>query len=435
MKKEVFVDKYVNHTPIEVDLEICKNIKKTLIEYEWLMENQQIIGEVRLLSKKQAKNDAKLFFEILEIYYSGYEYYKDKIDNVKSLVLDYLDKCEVKWTNVLLAEKLYNELKNVIIDGHFSILAGDSESRFYKWHRVYVTDLLVEEIDDKYVVIKGNKKIPVGTLVENDNIKEWLLPTLSILTNNKCFLIGKYSDVEIKHIAINDIKLKTHIIKSDLYYSRSSEIEELENLNFLIEHRNYNVFINKSYMRVDDWENTVKEFYDAGVKSKNKKYTIFDVAGNRGGYSGYPENFIKGLNDYANWKTDLAIINNPISHNDLKIKKYDIILGKDNESDLGTYEGKLFVVMNKWTGSSGESAVAFAYSCKNVTFVGAPTAGVGQFGDILIYKLPNSNIILTVPYKVFQEEKIEECIGFIPDYYIDDKNPVNYMKKYIKNIK
>ena len=89
---------------------------------------------------------------------------------------------------------------------------------------------------------------------------------------------------------------------------------------------------------------------------------------------------------------------------------------------------------NKMTASSGEAAIAHAHSCRNVVFVGSASAGVGLFGDIKSYLLTRSKIYISIPYKVFYEGK-EEGKGFLPNYWIDSKNPTKYLEKWLKHNK
>ena len=88
-------------------------------------------------------------------------------------------------------------------------------------------------------------------------------------------------------------------------------------------------------------------------------------------------------------------------------KEYEILYANEYDTSKGTFDGTLFVVTNKMTASSGEAAIAHAYSCRNVVFVGSASAGVGLFGDIKSYLLPRSKIYISIPFKVFFEGKEE----------------------------
>ncbi len=90
--------------------------------------------------------------------------------------------------------------------------------------------------------------------------------------------------------------------------------------------------------------------------------------------------------------------------------------------------------MNKWVASSGEAAIAYAKSCKNVVFIGSASSGMGQYGDCKTYQLINSKIIITLGYKVFQMQ-FDEGKGYIPDYWIDSSNPLKYLQKWLKTNK
>ena len=48
-----------------------------------------------------------------------------------------------------------------------------------------------------------------------------------------------------------------------------------------------------------------------------------------------------------------------------------------------------------------------------------------------LYQLPNSKILFSFGCKVFFHEAFEEGEGFLPDYWIDDENPVKVVERYI----
>ena len=49
----------------------------------------------------------------------------------------------------------------------------------------------------------------------------------------------------------------------------------------------------------ENYNEILKEYYNFGLKSHNKKVVIFDIASNHGGNSRFPQSFIKGLNDHV----------------------------------------------------------------------------------------------------------------------------------------
>ena len=63
--------------------------------------------------------------------------------------------------------------------------------------------------------------------------------------------------------------------------------------------------------------------------------------------------------------------------------------------------------------------------------VGSGTFGCCTFGDCLLYQLPNSGIVFSYGFKVFFHDAFEEGKGFLPDYWIDDEDPVSVARQYI----
>ncbi|MDY2629557.1 MAG: hypothetical protein SOW08_14790 [Lachnospiraceae bacterium] len=83
------------------------------------------------------------------------------------------------------------------------------------------------------------------------------------------------------------------------------------------------------------------------------------------------------------------------------------------------FDGTLHVIINNQVASSGELALVYAKSLPKVIFYGCNTLGIGQFGDLCIYYLPNSNVTLWCPQKVFNTV-ISETEGMKPDFWITE---------------
>ena len=56
--------------------------------------------------------------------------------------------------------------------------------------------------------------------------------------------------------------------------------------------------------------------------------------------------------------------------------------------------------------------------------------GIGRFGDLCIYYLPNTHIVLWCPQKVIDTGILEE-VGFEPDYWMDTEDPISAVKEFI----
>ena len=171
-----------------------------------------------------------------------------------------------------------------------------------------------------------------------------------------------------------------------------------------------------------------------GEKYKNAKNLIWSVLGNTGGDSRFPEKFASALSGYANWEMTYAELFSPLAGDNRESaheKSYEIHSLPENNPDSSKFGGKLWLLQNKEVASSGESAVMYARSVKNSVSVGSATCGCGQFGDILGYHLPNSNILFCMGYKVFNMDGFEEGKGLAPDYWLDSDDPVTALAEYI----
>lgn len=88
------------------------------------------------------------------------------------------------------------------------------------------------------------------------------------------------------------------------------------------------------------------------------------------------------------------------------------------------FRGALHVILNDGAASSAELALAWAAAYPRVTFYGCNSLGIGRFGDLCIYYLPHSQIVLWCPQKVF-DAGIQETIGFEPDFRVDSGDIVS----------
>jgi len=417
------------------------SINYGIFKKEWILNGETVYKDMDFasainlcelvdISIDDAILDVKDLFITLKYCYSGYEYFKQFVNfnDLLDSIINELKQLDINLINTnQLGSIITKHLKKYLNDGHFNFITKDQNFSMHKPYYAYVTSIIVEECDGDYKVIKGNKKLPLGTIISKNLLEDKLLPTLTILSNKLCYLIGVYSNIIIENITIGNIKLNTHILNADRYERNSPDYIYKFN-----EHKTYNLLQSKKYTIYENKEEFLKKFYEFGLKSKKKNVVIFDIAGNRGGWSAFPDEFIKGLNDYSNWKKDIAIIRNDIFGNGKNKKIYEILYGKDYDTSKCSFDGMLYVVINKKTASSGEAAISYARSCRNVIFVGSASAGVGLFGDIKSYLLTRSKIYISMPYKVYFEGQ-EEGKGFLPNYWIDSKNPTKYLEKWLKH--
>ena len=136
--------------------------------------------------------------------------------------------------------------------------------------------------------------------------------------------------------------------------------------------------------------------------------------------------FIKGLNDYAFWKINCAVLNSPsiqqahgTRFEDVERKReWTFYCSEERDLSKGKFNGTLYVLCNDSVISSGEAALNIVRSVRNYVIVGQNSSGVGTFGDTLSYHLPYSDIYMSIPCKLFLGGA-KEGEGLEPDYWVD----------------
>lgn len=401
------------------------------LRIDWDMFDQYRISfdRAKVISKTTAKLDVACFFLLLKYAYSGFEYYSQTADfaKVENQVIEELEKdAELNISVVSLCKIIHRNLSPYINDGHVWLEYADNEFLFLKSYVPYVTDIVVKKISEEFVVIQGEGGLQPGISIQRDDIRGELFRTMIPDCEEECFLIGRYTEKDPANIEIAGQLCKTHILKccnakrlNDKLYSLSEE-------------HKFAIFRNPTYQIYEESFVHERNFAEAGKKCASKDFVIWDLSGNHGGNSVFPESFLRALNDYVCAERDTVILQSPVVGNSTEDKFYRREKASGFDGSNASYRGELFVVMNKETGSSAEDAVSFSRSCRKVTTIGAPSSGVGIFGEVRAYRLPNSGILVGLPYKVFYEDDFEIGKGYIPDYWIDDENPVEYILRCIR---
>lgn len=383
----------------------------------------------KTINTEKAIEDIDQFFFLLEYAYSGYEYYSARydFDKLKSKLLKQLStKFAPTISCIDLCKLLHQALSPVLIDGHVAVAYANFEGGFLQSYNPYVTDVIVEKVSDHYIVIESSNLQLNNAILKSSDIHGDLFPTLVPGHHNKCYLIGLYSLKDPCYIEISGYRCRTHLLRCCHISPRNSDLYQLS------EKSTHAIFTNTSYQIYDDTEEHERNFLQAGRLCAHKKYIIWDLSNNHGGDSKYPEAFLRGLNGYVQCEMDTAILHSPSIGNSDTEKYYEFKEAPALDRTGSNYDGTLYIVMNKQTGSSAENAIAFSQSCKNTVTIGSPSAGVGLFGEVRPYRLINSGIFLLLPYKLFYEDDFEIGKGKFPDYWIDNENPIEYILKYLE---
>jgi hypothetical protein len=77
--------------------------------------------------------------------------------------------------------------------------------------------------------------------------------------------------------------------------------------------------------------------------------------------------------------------------------------------------------------------IGASQSVKNRIIIGENTGGVAQFSDACEFYLPNSKFIAKLPRQFLIIPGLEECVGYLPDYWLDTNEPLEEVMSWLQN--
>jgi hypothetical protein len=84
------------------------------------------------------------------------------------------------------------------------------------------------------------------------------------------------------------------------------------------------------------------------------------------------------------------------------------------------WDGRMLVLVNSGTGSSGESSAWMLHEGLGARLLGSPTAGMIEYGNIVPYVLPESRLVINLPTKRNDYGIAVESVGFPVDAPLPD---------------
>lgn len=183
--------------------------------------------------------------------------------------------------------------------------------------------------------------------------------------------------------------------------------------------------IKKFYYDTEEEKLQLENFAKSGASYKNYPYLIFDLRMNNGGSDAYLWEFLVGLTgeeleppmDFFQKNSDTFV--------ELLKKEY----GEEVELGVETYqsEGKLvstgqkiYVLIDRYVSSSGESAIANLRAIVGTVVLGENSSGCYFSGNCINVYLPNTGLCVyygTGRILYNGTQNIDELGGFAPDVY------------------
>jgi hypothetical protein len=205
----------------------------------------------------------------------------------------------------------------------------------------------------------------------------------------------------------------------------------------------------------------LKSFQDDAPQLRKEPVVVLDLRGNGGGSSSIAENWVRNfsgvnpkspyistelgtrttfigkLNVMATWpdmtssidyKSLVAQLDSGARKrgwSDFRVPQYAVV---PNPNQL------LIVLTDSRICSSGEWFLGVLKQLENVVFVGENSMGCRPFGDLTIYRLPNSGLQVRLTNKLFLEPDLASTqgIGYLPDLWVPASKALPYTLAAIK---
>lgn len=418
-------------------------------------------------NEKQLEENLQYFKEIYTQANAQYEYEKElgfDIDVVVSQVKQkYSEQCNIKEDiNSDILVTCYGEILNKvqkIPNNHFAIYNSNKGYGYKYWLWNY-SDIIFEKRGDKFYCVDAYRtKIKKGAEYTGDveNLFKFRYK------GDELYRYGLFSDnwVYETNISVDNKEYLIHLFQLPSLVHKTSGIGmKTTDKTFYICFNDFTFYeddLNKSSELNKKLNEYLKSFDENEYEN-----IIVDIRGNHGGMerSFYPflqrlaagrdyvkqqkfqkklESIKKGhkryYSDYINQNFLDFMKTNPGSYNEKEKNKLEKSQGfyyEQNNDDFYDFDcnfkGKLIILMNYWTASAAELFITESYIFDNVILLGCNTSGCFDFGGNLEYRLPNSDIFITLPSDSYKEVSFlqnnshwhGDYKGFYPDYWVTD---------------
>lgn len=430
------------------------------------------------ISAAELSEDIEFLKYFIEYGYSGYTYWSNNGVDFYS-AFDSLEALTRSGYQIAVQdfERLMADGFSGIQDGHFTV-KGHETHRFINGTNPYFANVIVElyQSEDGDSILNGQYVVIHSVC---DSVKPGMIYTgpedrlFRILARqgSEQYQLGVFSDEDITEASfpfnidpgsvagpscIDTLKLPLHECnltertddsRVGVYYR--TQVDGIE----MIRVRSFS----------SEYQDTLLDFISVGDTLATTDRFIVDLTGNRGGNSNYPMQFVRSLNEVAQWRMYYAMLCSPATigviasipitedspenwveyvssaQNTLELLKDNPVRNWiiRNESlpprQMGNYNGEAVFLFDRKVASSGEAFIDYSMSIPDAVRVGENSAGIGIFGHPRHYWLPNSHIHLVVPFKLYIAPGFEEGVGYLPDYWLDSAEPIREITAWMNN--
>lgn len=358
-------------------------------------------------TKKQLLEDFDAFVYYFSTSYIGYDNIVNKGFNIEKFISNYRNKIiydEIKTPDDLL-NSIYSELKDYILDAHFSFANNNSVYNFIPQNKITTKT----EFSNKPCIKETSKSIYLSLPIflpdyfamktENSKFFEEVLSKYKTIKNKKNIII----DLRNCEGGLNDYPLlllyslykgENKIIPSNIYSARNLQSELLYN--------------NTKSIKTPVTESIKYQFF---VKNGNNKLA--------------DEYLTSSVMQKENPRRIVFVFN---SKSDIKLEK-------------STFKGKIFFLTSNKTASAAESLILISQKLfpSKVYVLGLNTKGCLTYIDVHQFVSPNNSFGFSMSFSSIEEnlKKFDswkgEGIGIQPDIFCDDKDLPQIIKNLAKD--
>ncbi len=169
----------------------------------------------------------------------------------------------------------------------------------YKHKNVYFSDILVEKKDNNYYEVIDSKidGITKGDKFTENDLNLYFFKTFSPKDKSQ-YLIGILSE---ENVSERKLSFNNESFVILFHKCRLNNAEIFESEIFHVGEVNQVTIVNvKSFL--SNHESSMNKLVEFAKELRNKNRFILNLYDNGGGTTIYPENFIRSLNDVADWK-------------------------------------------------------------------------------------------------------------------------------------
>ncbi len=434
---------------------------------------------VEKISNQQAISDLNDFKYILSSSYAGYDdmlekgFYEENLDNKFNELFSN--------RNEIYTKDFYNFLidntEEYINDDHFSLAINHSMKSFCQKNVIYYTNTYLKYSNNSYYVSEtDNAKLKLNAKYTDSENYLFIYKS----KGQNIYRLGILSENPLTEKEFN---FDNNVITFNLHNDGAIEVRAPEKLKYHEIETNKSAYVSiSSFMPVDNdsiykkgIDIVLNKYSNLTSKWSNKKNIVIDLRSNRGGYPIYSAFFLYSLfdtnlipltnenrnliNQYFNYDFQRNLfIDSPIStftklqsaarkNQSEAVSYYTVFLTKQqnnptrlvyttdydsyNKRKTPAFKGKIIILTDRNTVSAGEVTVAIAKKLfeptQQLIIIGENTNGMNSYFDVFAITLPNSNLVLSVPFaKNIQLENDKfwngEGFGYYPDIWSEGKD-------------